>query len=138
MSKTESKLQDILILYGRPFSRLLEKDGKPLSEKEKAKESERFDKELEKRRKETSEENTRERRKYEERRAQQRKFAKEIPEAFNLTLLPEERISGRALYVIQADPRRATNRATCGRSSCQDSRQTMDREGDAAVGEGGG
>lgn len=105
VTKTESELIDVTILYGRPIRRVVEKNGKPLSDKDKAKEDERFNKELEKRRKETSEENTRERRRYEENRARQRQFAKEVPEAFNFTQLADDQIGGKPVYVIRAEPK---------------------------------
>jgi hypothetical protein len=98
-------VMDITILYGRPFGRLIEKDGKPLSSKEQAKEEARFEKELAKRRRETSEENTRERQKYEKRREEQRRFLREIPEAFDFKQLADEAVDGRKVYVIAAEPK---------------------------------
>jgi hypothetical protein len=104
-TKTESQTRDVLIMYGRPVSREIEKNGKPLTGSERAKEEARFEKVVEKRRKETSDENTKERRRYEQRREEQRRFMREIPEAFDFKLLPEETLDGRPLFVIEATPK---------------------------------
>lgn len=111
VKSTESSTRDITIFYGRPFSRLVEKDGKPLSEKEAAHEEERLNRVVEKRRRESEEENSKERRNYEKRREEQRKFAEEIPAAFDFEIVGEETIGGRDVWVISAKPR-AGYRAT--------------------------
>ena len=48
-TRTESELNDVLILGGRFYYRLLEKDGRPLSEKDSRKEQEKLDREAAKR-----------------------------------------------------------------------------------------
>src|SRR5262249_43251880 len=53
VTNTESQLNEVLILGGRPYERLLERNGKPLSEKETKKEQEKLDKEAAKRAKES-------------------------------------------------------------------------------------
>ncbi len=105
VKKTESETHDITILYGRPLSRLIEKNGKPLSERDAAKESAKFDRELEKRRRESQDENSRERRKFEERRRRNRQFAQEIPNAFTFTLRGEENVDGHPAWIIAAEPK---------------------------------
>jgi hypothetical protein len=104
-TKTRSRTHEILVMYGRPIGRLVEKDGKPLTGDDKRKEDEKFDKEVEKRRKENQEENSKERRKYLKKREEERRFAREVPEAFNFTLLGEEKFGGRDMYVIGAEPK---------------------------------
>lgn len=105
LKKSESRTHDIIIIRGRPCSRLIEKDGKPLSPKDRQKEDERFDKELEKRRRESEEQNSKERQRYLKQREEQRRFAREIPQAFDFTLAGEETISGHPVYVIAAEPK---------------------------------
>jgi len=105
VKKTESETHDVIFLHGRPFNRLVEKDGKPLSDKEKAKEEKRFDEEVAKRRKQTEDANSGERRKYLKQREEQRRFAQEIPDAFNWRLVGEETMGGRAMYVIEGEPK---------------------------------
>jgi hypothetical protein len=102
---TESETRDIIVLYGRPLSRLIEKNGKPVSGKDQAREEERFNKELDKRRRESQDVNGKERERYLKRREEQRQFAREIPEAFNFTLAGEEVVDGHAAYIISAEPK---------------------------------
>lgn len=103
---TTSEKRDVIILYGRPIGRIVEKDGKALSGKDREREEARFNRVAEKRRRETSDENTKERRAYEKNLAAQRKFEQEIPEAFDFKLLRKEQIGNRDVYLIQADPKR--------------------------------
>lgn len=105
VKKTESEVHEIFVINGRPVSRLVEKNGKPLAGKELAKEDEKFDREVAKRRRETDEENSRERKKYEERRARQRKFADEIPAAFDFKIAGEELVGGHPAWIIDATPK---------------------------------
>ena len=104
-TKTRAETHEILVMYGRPIGRLIEKEGKPLTGGEKRKEDEEFEKELAKRRKESQEENSKERRKYLEKREEARRFAREVPDAFNFTLLGSEKLGGRDVYVISAEPK---------------------------------
>jgi len=97
----DQELSEVLMLGGRPYSRLLERDGKPLSEKDAHKEQEKLDKEAAKRAKETD----RDRAKFEKERLEERRFAREIPEAFNFTLLGEESMDGLPVWKIQAEPK---------------------------------
>lgn len=98
---TESELNDVLILGGRFYYRLLEKDGRPLSEKDARKEQEKLDREAAKR----ASESERTRAKYERDRLEERKFAREIPDAFNFALLGEERIDGLPVWKVRAEPK---------------------------------
>ncbi len=102
---TKSRTHDVLILYGRPYSRLIARDGKPLSGSDLNKEEERLRREMEKRRKAAEDPGSKERREYEKNRAESRKFLNEIPEAYNFQLVGEEAISGKPAWVIQAEPR---------------------------------
>lgn len=101
VTNTESELNEVLILGGRPYERLLERDGKPLSEKDAQKEQAKLDKEAAKRAKESD----RDRAKFEKDRQQERRFAREIPEAFNFTLLGTEQRDGLPVWKIRAEPK---------------------------------
>jgi hypothetical protein len=98
---TDTELSEVLMLGGRPYSRLLERDGKPLSEKDGAKEQDKLDKEAAKRAKETD----RDRAKFEKDRLEERRFAREIPDAFDFQLLGEETMDGLPVWRIQAEPK---------------------------------
>jgi len=102
---SRSNTYDVLILYGRPYMRWIEKNGKPLSPSEEAKQEERVRKEMDKRRKEAGDPAGKARRDYEKRRAEEQKFLNEIPEAYNLKLLGEEIVSGQPAWKVAADPK---------------------------------
>ncbi len=105
VKSTNSHTYDVLMVYGRPYNRLIEKDGKLLDASAQAKQEERLKKVMEKRQKETADSNSKERRDWEKRRAEGRKFFKEIPDAYQFTLLGEESISGKPAWIIKAEPR---------------------------------
>lgn len=102
-----SKLEtsEILVLYGEPFERLVERDGKPLSAKDQSKENEKFDKETKKRENETPEERQKRLEKYEKEREDERAFVREILDAYDFKLIGEEVLNGRKAWVIDGTPR---------------------------------
>ena len=102
---TKTETYDVLRLYGHPYTRLIEKDGKPLSATEERKQEERLRKEMEKRRKETEDPNSKERREFEKDRAREERLLREIPEAFTFQIAGEERVSGKPAWIIQAEPK---------------------------------
>lgn len=101
---THSTVHDVSILYGHQFSRLIEKDGKPLSEKDQRKEQERLAKFTAKWEHETLEERKKREAEREKNRAKTEAFLKEIPDAYDLRLLPDEKVDGHDAWVIQAEP----------------------------------
>lgn len=102
---TETKTYEVLNIYGEQVQRLIEKDDKPISEKEAAKEEDKIQKIINKRRNESE----RDRRKREEKEAKEREegrqFEHEIADAYNFTLLGTELVDGREAWVISAEPR---------------------------------
>jgi hypothetical protein len=100
-----SDTYDVTILYGRPYERLIERDGKPLAGNQAAREQEKLDKTLAERRKESEDENGRRRREYEERRRKNREFLKQLPEAYQFSLAGEGRVDGHDAWIIAADPK---------------------------------
>ena len=105
VKKVESRTHEVLILYGRPYQRLIAKDGKPLPPEDDRKERERMDKEISRRARQSEKE--KERRSQEESRntRQQREILSEIADAFEFRVLGEEEVGGFAAWVIQAEPR---------------------------------
>lgn len=101
VTSTNSQLEDVLILGGRPYYRIVGRNGKPVSAKEEKKEQERLDKEAAKRAKETDAD----RAKFERERQKDRAEIREIPDAFDFTLLGEERIDGLSVWKIHAEPK---------------------------------
>jgi hypothetical protein len=104
-AKIEQKTEEVLILYGRPYERLVAKDGKPLSEKEAQQEQKKFDKEMEKRSRESEKDRAGRLAKEQKELAEAREFRKEVADAYTFQLLGEETVDGHPVWVIQADPR---------------------------------
>lgn len=102
LKKTEIATYEILILGGRDYARQVERDDRPLPDKDARKEQERMDKELAKREHESASEKARQ----EKERREEREFLNEVPEAFLFKLVGEENVSGKPAWVIDAEPKR--------------------------------
>jgi len=102
---TEIKTFEVLEIYGEQVQRLIEKDDKPLEEKEKAKEEEKIQKIIDKRKNESEGERRKRTEKEEKGREDGRKFVREIADAYNFTLVGTEVVSGREAWVIAGEPR---------------------------------
>src|SRR5579884_3990418 len=102
----ESKTYDTTVLYGRPFRRLIEKDGRPLSPGEQKKEQERFDREVEKRAHESEKDRQRAIAEREKQRKEGRKFLREVADVYDFRIVGEEQVSGRDTWVLAAEPKR--------------------------------
>lgn len=100
VTKTETETSEIMILVGRPYEKLIARDDKPLSDKDARKEQEKMDRELAKRKNMTDAE----RAQMEKKREENRKFLRELPQAFHFTLAGEEEVSGKPCWVVDADP----------------------------------
>src|SRR5579863_7641503 len=82
VKSTEAKTYEVMELYSEQVQRLIEKDDKPLPEKDKAKEEEKVQKLIDK-----------------------RKNVREIADAYNFKLVGTELIGGREAWVIDGEPR---------------------------------
>ena len=102
---SESKTSDVMMIYGEQVERLIAKNDKPLSQKETAKEDEKIQKIIDKRKQETDEERRKRLEKEEKQRAEDREFVKDVSDAYNFRLLGIEQLEGREAYVIDAEPR---------------------------------
>jgi hypothetical protein len=96
---------DVMVIYGEHVERQVSKDDKPLPPKDAAKEEEKIDKLIAKYKNETEDQRAKRLEKAEKSRRESRDFVKEIVDAFNFTMLPPETVDGRALYVIQGEPK---------------------------------
>jgi hypothetical protein len=101
--QTSKDLQtyEFMILGGRPYGKLVERDDKPLSAKDARKEQDNADKELAKRQRESASDKA----KQDQDRAEQRRYLREVPDAFDLTLQGTGEIGGRPVWIIGAQPR---------------------------------
>ncbi len=102
---TEIKTFEVLEIYGEQVQRLIQKDDKPLSDKEAAKEEEKIQKIIDKRKNESEEERKKREEKEEKDREEDRKFVRDAADAFTFTLIGSETLQGRDAWVIQGEPR---------------------------------
>jgi hypothetical protein len=102
---TEIKTYEILEIYGEQVRRLIARDDKPLNAKDAAKEEEKVQKVIDKRKNESDDS----RRKREEKEAKERedgrKFVHEIADAYDFKLVGTEQVNGRETWVIDGEPR---------------------------------
>ncbi len=102
LKRTETTTDEVLILGGRPYEKLIAKNDKPLDEKKAKKEQEEMDKELANAREHLSD---RDKAKLEKERAEERAYLREIPDAFDFKIVGEDTVSGKPAWVIEATPR---------------------------------
>lgn len=105
LKSTETKTVEIMMLYGEQVERVVQKNGQPVSEKEKAKEEEKIQKIIEKRKNETDEQRKKRLQQEEKDREHDREFVRDVGEAYNFRLAGIEQLEGRDSYVIDAEPR---------------------------------
>jgi len=102
---TEIKTYEVLEIYGEQVQRLIEKDDKPLNARDAAKEEEKIQKIIDKRKNESEEERKKREEKQVKEREDGRKFVKEVADAYNFKLVGTEEVGGREAWVIDGEPR---------------------------------
>ncbi len=102
---TEVKTYEILDIYGTQVQRLIQKDDKPLDAKEAAKEEEKIQKIIDKRKGESDEDRRKREEKEVKEREDGRKFVREVADAYDFKLVGTEEVGGRAAWVIDGEPR---------------------------------
>jgi hypothetical protein len=100
VTKTETETSEVLILGGRPYEKVIAKNGKPLSESAARKEQDKMDRELAKRENLSDAQKAR----LEKERAENRKLLRQLTDAFTFRLDGEESISGKPAWLIDAEP----------------------------------
>ncbi len=105
VKSTESKTYEILEIRGEQVRRLIAKDDKPLSAKDAAKEEEKIQKIIDKEKNESDEDRRKRQEKQDKEIEENRKFEKEVADAYNFTLSGIDQLDGRDTYVIDATPR---------------------------------
>ena len=105
LKSTEVKTYEILEVGGEQVQRLVQKDDKPLDAKEAAKEEEKIQKIIDKRKNESDEERKKREAKDEKEREDGRKFVREIADAYNFKLIGSEAVNGRDAWIIEGEPR---------------------------------
>jgi hypothetical protein len=102
---TEVKTYEILEIYGEQVQRLIEKDDKPLDSKDAAREEEKIQKIIDKRKNESEETRKKREEKEVKEREDGRKFVREVADAFDFKLVGTEEVGGRQAWVIDGEPR---------------------------------
>ncbi|HZW93328.1 MAG TPA: hypothetical protein VFF64_10295 [Candidatus Eremiobacteraceae bacterium] len=103
---TKVETWDITNLYGEPYSRLIQKDDKPLSAKDEKEEEEKLDKFFSKRREESEEGRQKRQAKEKKEREEEWGFIREVVNAYDFRIVGEEAVDGRDGWVIEATPRK--------------------------------
>jgi hypothetical protein len=101
LSSKEIQTYEFMVLGGRPYGRLVERDDQALPPKEARKEQDKLDKESAKRQRESASDKARE----DKDREEERRYLREVPQAFDLTLQGSEQIGGRPVWIIGAQPK---------------------------------
>ena len=96
---------ETLILDGRPYERLIERDRKPLPPAEQRKLQQKLDKAAAKLENETPDEKRRRAADYQKERRRQRAFLLEIPDAFDLRLEGDSQVDGQPVWVVSGTPK---------------------------------
>ena len=105
VKKRTIDMWDVTLLEGSPYKRLVGRNDLPLSTEDQKFEEEKLRRSNEERRKETSEARAQRLADWQRRMDRQREPVKELPDAFDFTLLREEKIGGRPVYRIDALPK---------------------------------
>ena len=105
VKSTEAKTYEVMELYGEQVQRLTEKNDKPLDAKEAAKEEEKIQKIINKRKDESENDRKKREEKEEKSREEDRKFVVEVADAYNFKLVGTELVGGREAWVIDGEPR---------------------------------
>lgn len=106
VKSTEIKTYDLNFYFGEFYSRLVQIDDKPLSEKEQKKEDEKLEKFLAKRRGEDEEEREKRAARDRKDREEGRAFARDVLNAYDFRMVGDERIDGADTWVIEGIPRK--------------------------------
>jgi hypothetical protein len=91
------EVTQVMPLEGTPFERVIAKNGHPLAAEEEQRQQEKYDAAAKQRAGESPAARERRIRKYRD----QSNFLRDVPEAFDFTMLREDTIDGRANYVVQ-------------------------------------
>ncbi len=105
VESTKQEQWETLILDGQAQRRMLERDGKPLSESDQRSEQKKLDREANKLSKETPAEKQRRLDDAEKQRKREFAFLSEIPDLFDLKLEGESTVDGRPVWVVSGRPR---------------------------------
>ncbi len=105
VKSTEVKTYEVMEIYGEQVQRLIEKDDKALDAKDAAREEEKIQKIVDKRKNESEDDRKKREQKEEKDREEGRQFVREIADAYNFKLVGTESVGEREAWVIDGEPR---------------------------------
>ena len=105
VKSTEVKTYEVMDIYGEQVQRLIEKDDKALDARDAAKEEEKIQKIIDKRKNESEGDRKKREQKEEKDREEGRLFVREIADAYDFKLVGTESVGGREAWVIDGEPR---------------------------------
>lgn len=105
VSSTETHTYEVMQIYNEQVRRLTAKDDKPLSAKDAAKEEEKIQKIIDKRKNESDSQREKRLKEEEKQRQEDREFVQEIADAYDFKLAGIETLDGRETYAIVGEPR---------------------------------
>jgi hypothetical protein len=105
IASTETRTYEVMEIYSEQVRRLTAKDDKPLSAKDAAKEDQKIQKLIDKRKNESDSQREKRLKEEEKDREENREFVKEIADAYDFKLAGIETLEGRDTYVIDGEPR---------------------------------
>lgn len=106
VKSTEIKTWDITVLYGELYSRLIQKNDKPLSSGDEKKEQEKLDKFVARHKNESEGDRRKRLEKEKKDREQERAFLRDVVNAYDFRMVGSEAVDGRDSWVIEASPRK--------------------------------
>lgn len=105
LKSTEVKTYEVMEIYGEQVQRLIEKNDKALDPQAAAKEEEKLQKVVDKRKNESDDAHRKREQKEEKDREEGRRFVLEVADAYNFDLVGTELLGNRPTWVIHAEPR---------------------------------
>jgi hypothetical protein len=105
VKSTESEAWETIVLFGKPYRKLVERNGQPLAADKQRREQEKLNNVIEKLERETPTERQRHLSEYVKQREKDRDFLREIPDAFEFQLEGTQKIDGHDAWVITARPK---------------------------------
>jgi hypothetical protein len=105
VKSTETETYDVMEIYGEQVQKLVAKNDKPLSARDAAKEDEKIQKLIDKRKNESEADRKKRLEKAEKERDEELQFVHEVADAYNFKFVGIEKLDGRDNYVIDGDPK---------------------------------
>jgi hypothetical protein len=105
LKSEKSETEEVIFLSGQPYTHLIRRNDKPLSQDEARKVEKKLTDTMDKRGHETAAEHQQRLLDFDKRHQQEHAFLLEVPEAYDFRIVREETLNGRPAFVISGEPR---------------------------------